>query len=295
MAAIWLSAAVALRQDAGIAAMEDRIAIYEIRVCLAPGLLAHIHLGKRGAQCIAGDRSGQWVAIARCAEESTVHVFLTAPGFEAALPAHASADPIFLSFPLPIPIARSSLGPPRCWRGHNATRHHVTVSQTLSSHHRPQTASAVPRLAAQVHVLVHVQVHALQQQTPTTPAVQSPGLRYALQSWIELCSFPSTPPSTLAAWAGGVPGVSARGAQCQCRQGVGGRRARDGVCRQGLKNLNHTHIPMVDQPRSLSRLSSLVCCSFLTTRDACSSSSLPQTSACVSAAVELLLQATWWP
>lgn len=100
MAAIWLSAAVALRQDVGIAAMEDRTAIYEIRVCLTPGLLAHIHLGKRGAQCIAGDRSGQWVAIARCAEESTVHVFLPAPGFEAALPAHASADPIFLSFPL---------------------------------------------------------------------------------------------------------------------------------------------------------------------------------------------------
>ena len=135
---------------------------------LPPCLLAHIHLGKRGAQCIAVTDRASGLQL-HAAPENPQSTFLASTVIRSrpARPSQRRTDlSLFPSFPFPSP--ELSLGPPRCWRGHSATRHHVTVSQTLSSHccaqHSTAGHSVVPRLLPKS---TSKSTPCLQQQTPT--------------------------------------------------------------------------------------------------------------------------------
>jgi hypothetical protein len=190
-------------------------------------LLAHIHLGKRGAQCIAGDRSGQWVAIARCAPEFTVHVSCQRRDSKPPCPPTPAPNrsfclSLFPSFPFPSPEVRLD---------HLAVGAGTTRHDTMSQSHRLSRATAdrrqplsYPDCWPKSKSKSTSTSKSTSKSTPAPCSSRNPPRQlcsrrdYGTHTLCRarLSSAPSPPPlprpSTLAAWASDdVPGVSARG------------------------------------------------------------------------------------
>ena len=183
----------------------------------------------------------------------------------------------------------------RCAALHRTVGHRQLQPPSVPDPARPPRPSSSP-VSTSVMSMSMSTSHGLQQPTQTTTHAGCIGRcmrRYTAAHPPELdLAFPMPFPLHPSRW----PLLAPRRRGPATRQGsvpsrYRRRRARVACAGRGLKILNHSHSEheMVDHPRSSS------VCSFLTTLGACSSSRLPQTSACVSAAVELLLQATWRP
>jgi hypothetical protein len=186
------------------------------------------------------DRSGQWVAIARCARESTVHVSCQHRYSKPPCPPKPAPNRSFSLSLFPIPIARAF-----AWTTSLLARaqRDTTPCHSLTDSLEPLLCSAQhrrPLCRTQTAAQVHIQVHAMPAAADTHPRQLCSRRDYGTLCRARLRSFPSTPthptpPPAPPWWASDEPGVSARGGQCQCRQGVGvvgpGMACAGRVCR----------------------------------------------------------------